>query len=340
MVGRKAKEYEELHADISIESESGMIHVLEHVQMTCPVCGSKNVRSNGTRKLKNTRVPSIICKNPACPSNARKTPRQFSPHKSGSIQVLVNDELVKMLGALYLQGAKAKTVAAEHEVSETFISFLRDDLDQVIEQGIIKDELVTVPTGDNAASIDEDFLTIGGDTVYIIIVRGYKSRKVLGLNVTMARAAADLRKAFYEAESNAGKKFSVITCDAWGATRQMVHDLMRPITLIIHKHKKPYDKAVIERIEYTGTDRVITQIGIETNIFERRAKREYKHATIVQSTVLPPPRRKGRPKGSKNKVPYGAKKNNRQRNEDPTGSLMYLRAELKPTFVSSLSKGD
>jgi len=174
--------------------------------------------------------------------------------------------------------------------------------------------------------------------IYVIIVRGYKSRKVLGLNVSLTRTEADIRKAFDEAGSNTQEEISVITCDAWGATRKMAHDLMRPITLIIHKHKKPYDKAVIERIEYDGSDRVITQVGIETDIFERRAKREYKHATIVQSTVIPLPRRKGRPKGSKNRSPYGAKKNNRPRSGDLTGSLKYSRAELKPTFVSSLSK--
>jgi hypothetical protein len=120
----------------------------------------------------------------------------------------------------------------------------------------------------------------------------------------------------------------------------MAHDLMRPITLIIHKHKKPYDKAVIERIEYDGSDRVITQVGIETDVFERRAKREYKHATIIESTVAAPQGRTGRPKGSKNKLKNVAKKNNRPRDEDPGQSSTFSRSALKPTFVSSLDKSD
>nr|MDO8117943.1 hypothetical protein [Candidatus Sigynarchaeota archaeon] len=101
-----------------------------------------------------------------------------------------------------------------------------------------------------------------------------------------------------------------------------------------------YDKAVIERVEYQGTDRIITKVGIQTDIFASRAKREYVHQTTVESTVAPPPRRLGRPKGSKNKGRYGAKKNNQQKNEGQKGFSTYSRLELKPTFVSSLVKND
>ncbi|MEX2719296.1 MAG: hypothetical protein Q6370_023600 [Candidatus Sigynarchaeota archaeon] len=340
MAGRKAKVYEELRADISIESGSGMSYVLKGVQMICPSCSSKNVRSNGTRPLKNTRIPAIICKNPDCHAGPKNTPRQFSPHKSKAIQDMLSEHLNQMLRQVYLEGAKAKTVAAAYGVSETFVSFLRDDLDAVIEQGIVKDELVDVKTDDDAASIDEDFFKIGSEAVYVIIVRGYKSRKVLGLNVSLTRTESDIRKAFDEAQANSQNQLNIITCDAWGATRKMAHELMRPVTLIIHKHKKPYDKAVIERVEYQGTDRIITKVGIQTDIFTRRAKREYMHQTTVESTVASPPGHLGRPKGSKNKGKYGAKKNNRQKNGDQKDSSTYSRLELKPTFVSSLVKND
>nr|MDO8117214.1 hypothetical protein [Candidatus Sigynarchaeota archaeon] len=167
-----------------------------------------------------------------------------------------------------------------------------------------------------------------------------KSRKVLGLYVSLTRTEADIRKAFDEAQVNSMKVINAITCDAWGATRKMAHGLMRPITLIIHKHKKPYDKAVIERIEYQGTDRIITKVGIKTDIFVSRAKREYMHQTTVESTLAPPPRPRGRPKGSKNKGKYGAKKNNRQKGEDEKDFSTYSRQELKPTFMSSPVKND
>jgi hypothetical protein len=340
MVGRKAKIYEELQADISIETASGMIFVLKGVQMICPSCDSRNVRSNGTRPLKNTRVPAIICRNPDCHAGPKNTPRQFSPHTSKAIQDLMLDQLGSMLRQIYLEGAKAKTVATEHGVSDTFVSFLRDDLDAVIERGVIQDQLVDSKTDDDAISIDEDFFKIGGEAVYVIIARGYKSRKVLGLNVSLTRTEADIKKTFDEAQANSTKQINTITCDAWGATRKMGHELMRPVTLIVHKHKKPYDKAVIERVEYQGTDRVITKVGINTDVFEKRGKREYMHQTRVESTVAPPPRPRGRPKGSKNKAKTGLKKNNRQKSLAPKASSTYSRQELKPTFVSSLVKSD
>ncbi|MHA1793468.1 MAG: hypothetical protein ACTSVI_12530 [Promethearchaeota archaeon] len=311
MVGRKKIENQELECDITFIARSGITYVLKQVKMTCPDCGSQNVRPFGTRKLKNTRVYGIICKNPECKRKGRKTPRQFSPHTSGTIRVLVNGKIESMVREMYLEGAKAKSVASSYGVSNTFISFLRDEIDTAIENGFVQDELVEEPTGDVAVGIDETFFKIGKKKIYVIITRGYKTRKVLGIHVSTTRTESDIRASFDEAQRNTLQRINIITADAWGATRKMARNLMYPITIIVHKHKKPHDKAVIERIEYEGTDRIITQIGIKTDVFEKRGKREYKHRKIVESTVKPPAKPFGRPKGSKNKPRKSQKKNNR-----------------------------
>nr|MDO8119046.1 hypothetical protein [Candidatus Sigynarchaeota archaeon] len=82
----------------------------------------------------------------------------------------------------------------------------------------------------------------------------------------------------------------------------MARHLGYPITLIAHPHKKPYDKAIIERIEYDGDVQIITQIGVKVNIFTKRKKREF-HVRQTKKSMNPPAKRpRGRSKCSKNKI--------------------------------------
>lgn len=308
MVGRKKIECQEIFADFTITSKYGATYEWKNVQLTCPDCKSTNLRTAGTRKRKDTRVQGIICANDDCRKNGRKNGRQFTPYTSGAVDSLVDQDLEEMISMLYLQGAKGKTVAKQYGVSSTFISFLRDEVDEAIERGLIRDSLVDEPTDDTAVSIDEMFFKIGGKTVYVIIVRGYKSRKVLGLHVSNSRKEPDIRKAFDEAQQNTIEQVGIISMDAWGATRKMAYNLLYPVTLIVHKHKKPYDKAVIERVEYDGRNRIIIQIGVKTDIFTKQKKREFRHRHVTKCLIGTKKRPLGRPKGSKNKPKTGKKK--------------------------------
>ena len=310
MVGRKKKEYEEVHVDFCIHSEFGLTFILAGVVLFCAFCKSTNLRSAGTRPRKGTRVPAIRCANPGCLNKNGKQGPQFSPHTSGNIRQLVQEDLQNMVERLYVKGVPGSTVADEYGVSPAFVSFLRDEIDKAIERGVIRDKLVVQPTDDVAVGIDETFFKIESVSIYVIIVRGYTSRKVLGINVSESRKQADIKVAFDEAQQNTRDKITTITCDAWGATIKMAHELCYPLTLIIHPHKRPYDKAVIERVTYTQKTRVITQVGVKTNIFTKRAKREYKYMETTEPLFPPPKRPRGRPKGSKIKQ----KKNTRQQN--------------------------
>nr|MDO8088334.1 hypothetical protein [Candidatus Sigynarchaeum springense] len=210
-------------------------------------------------------------------------------------------EIEEMIDALYRHGAKAKTIAAQHGVSEAFVSLLRSAVDETIARGMKRDKLVRRKTKDKAISIDETFFKIDGETVYVIIVRGYNPSKVLGINVSTSRAEADMRKAFNDAQACSSKRIEVITSDAHEAARAIARHLGYPLTLIVHPHKKPYDKAIIERIEYEGGVRIETLVGVSTDIFKKQKKRQY-HVKQVTKPVNPPaPKPRGRPKGSKNK---------------------------------------
>ncbi len=110
-----------------------------------------------------------------------------------------------------------------------------------------------------------------------------------------------MRTVFDEAEHNNGQKFAIMTIDAWGGSQKMAKNLDRPI-IVIHKHKKPYDRAVIWSIEYKGTTRVIHKIGVKTDFFRSRKTREFRYLRHEEPRSPPDPvsKKRGRPKGVKN----------------------------------------
>ena len=306
MAKRKHVKHDEIRVSISIKTAFGMALLLTNLLICCPDCFSTDISLNGTRPRDHGRVQAYLCNDTTCRTKrGKKTGRQFTVLTSGEVAKLVEREIATMIDALYRRGAKAKTVAAMHGVSDAFVSLLRSAVDKTIARGVKRDKLVSQKTKDHAVSIDETFFKIDGETIYVIIVRGYKSSKVLGVNVSTARAEADMRKAFDEARGNSSKRIEVITSDAHEATRAMARHLGYPVTLIVHPHKKPYDKAIIERTEYDGDVQIQTLIGVSTDIFKKQKKREFHFKQVTRPVNPPAPKPRGRPKGSKNK----AKKN-------------------------------
>jgi len=80
----------------------------------------------------------------------------------------------------------------------------------------------------------------------------------------------------------------------------MIKRLKRPFTLVIHKHKKPYDKAVIWDILYEGNQRIIHKFGVKTDFFRHRKKREYRYLMVQESSAPKILKKRGRKKGVKN----------------------------------------
>ena len=302
MVKRKHVKRPEFRASIVFKTEFGAFLLLSSLLICCPDCFSTDVVRNGSRPREDGPVAAFLCKNETCRlKRGKKTGRQFTVLTSGEITKFVEREIGEMIDALYRRGAKAKTIAAQHGVSDAFVSLLRSAVDATIARGKRRDKLVSRKTKDHAVSIDETFFKIDGETIYAIIVRGYNSSKVLGINVSSSRAEADMRKAFDEAQANSSKRIETITADAHEATRAMARHLGYPITLIVHPHKKPYDKAIIERIEYDGDVQIHTLIGVSTDIFKKQKKRQYHYKQVTRPVNPPAPKPRGRPKGSKNK---------------------------------------
>ena len=186
-------------------------------------------------------------------------------------------------------------------MSDSFISLLKREVDLAIERGYQNDCLIDYPTEDDAIAFDETFFKIEGHSVYVLIARGYLSKKVIGLRVSFSRKEHDIREVFEEAQTNSSKTITTASIDAWGPSIKFFTELGRPFTLIIHRHKKPYDKAVIRQIDYDGINRVITETGVKTDIFIKSGKREVKYDRVVQPLALPQKRSLGRPIGSKKK---------------------------------------
>nr|MDO8117893.1 hypothetical protein [Candidatus Sigynarchaeota archaeon] len=308
MIKQAIKENGMFHASITFKAELGTVLLVLNLLLCCPDCFSTDISRNGTRQREHGRVEAFICNDHECLiKRGKKTGRQFTVLTSGEIRKLVDREIATMIDALYRRGAKAKTIAAQHGVSDAFVSLLRTSVDATIARGMKRDKLVSCKTKDHAVSIDETFFKIDGKTVYVIIVRGYKTSKVLGINVSSSRAEPDMRKAFDEAQANSSKRIVIITADAHEATRAMARHLGYPLTLIVHPHKKPYDKAIIERIDYDGDVRIQTLIGVSTDIFKKQKKRQFMFKQVSRPVNPPAPKPRGRPKGSKNKGKGGSK---------------------------------
>lgn len=275
------------------------------IKIMCPDCKSWEVGTNGTKMSGNKRVESFICKNPECLKERlkkkRKKARQFIVTTSYKYRKLINSKLKELYYDLLKDGAKNTTIAKKYGVSPSQISALRTEIETAIENHRTLDSLVDIPQPDRAIAIDETFLRIEGKPIYIIIATGYASHKTLGIKVSPTRKEKDMREIFDEAEKNTKYPISIVTSDAWGSTIAMVKNLGREIIHVIHKHKKPFDKAVIKLHEYTDTERITTDIGVKTDFTKKRAKREGYRMTTRSPLIPPPSKNQGRPKGSKNK---------------------------------------
>ncbi|MCF2141217.1 MAG: DDE-type integrase/transposase/recombinase [Candidatus Lokiarchaeota archaeon] len=153
---------------------------------------------------------------------------------------------------LFHAHGKLVDIARNHQISPSLLSYLYTKFQQAIIKQVGLQNLVNKKQKDHAIAIDETFLKINGKTYYIIMATGYASHKILGLKVSQTRKMEDMLEVFNEAEKNTSKPITIITADAWNGTQALAKYLDRPITISIHKHKKPYEKIVVKRYEYDG----------------------------------------------------------------------------------------
>ncbi|MBD3352672.1 MAG: DDE-type integrase/transposase/recombinase [Candidatus Lokiarchaeota archaeon] len=301
MAGRHKKAIKPIYRRLCAETENGKVLINESFPIRCPYCGSSIVRTHGTQARKNTRVEGFKCADHGCEFlKDHNEGKQFTITSSFSFVNGMKHTLQRII-ELFAQSTRSKReIAKDFGVTPALITFLYHKYIEALENLHNLDVLVVEPQEDTAISIDETFIKIDGKNFYIIIATGYATRRVLALRVSESRKEEDLRALFDEADLNTKHPISIVTADAWNGTRAMIKNLNRPITFVIHKHKKPYDKAVIWKIEYYNTIRKITEIGIKTDFFKRRGKREFNYTSRKQNTISKPKRKRGRPKGVKN----------------------------------------
>jgi transcriptional regulator len=246
-------------------------------------------------------VETFICRNKNCKSlEYTRFGKQFTLNTSNNLLKLIHSILNDVLTDMMQKNASKVFIAEKYGISPATLSYISKKMEESMQKSEEMVNLVKELQEDIAIAIDETFLKINNTTVYIILATGYSSRKVIGALVCEHRSETEMRQVFDEADRNTTRPIEVVTCDAWGATRSMVKNLNRPMTLIIHKHKTPYDRAVIQRFEYKDDIREITELGIKTDFFKKRGKREYFQRTLTESTLQKPKGKRGRPKGMKN----------------------------------------
>ncbi len=315
MVGRPFKQLVELWRPLFAVTRNGHQTPLFTIKMRCSDCYIWMVSTNGTRKSGEGRIELFICRNPECLKERQekgfKKEKQFVVSTSHEFKELLYVKLKALYEDLLKDGAKNATIAKKYSVSPSQISALKTEIETAIEKHRTLDSLVEMPQPDRAIAIDETFLRIEGKKVYIIIATGYASRKVLGIKVFFSRNEKDMREVFDEAERNTMYRIATVTSDAWDATISMVKQLGRDITHIIHKHEKPYNKAVIKHYNYTHAERITTEIGVKTDVPKTHAKRQGFYTQTRTPLNPPPSKKRGRPKGSKNKRNVRAPKKKR-----------------------------
>ncbi len=302
MTGRYKKVYEPIWRSIEAQNGRGVHFCLGKIQVLCPACGSPLVGGYGTHKRKTKRVETFQCKNPNCAHLKKfKTLKQFVLTTSYKFQELIGIKLKEFYEDLMVKSAKQKTLAKKYGISESQVSALRIKLELAIHRINSLDSLVLTPQPDRAIAIDETFLKIKGMCIYIIIATGYTSRKVLGIKVSKTRTEDDIRKVFDEANQNTEHPINTVSSDALNSTQAMTKNLGREITHVIHPHKKPFKKAIIKNYRYEGNERVTGIVGIESDFFKKRGKRQFKYMEMREDLTSKPQRKRGRPLGSKTK---------------------------------------
>ena len=266
------------------------------------MCGSPKVGPYGTHGRENTRVETFQCKARKCPHlKNHKTGKQFVLTTSYQFKELIFGKLKALYEDLLKDGAKNKTIAKKYGISESQVSALRTEIESAIDKLNGLNTLVLIPQPDTAVAIDETFLKIEGTSIYIIIATGYTSHKTLGIKVSKSRSEEDIREVLNEAEMNTEHNISTISSDALNATQAMAKNLNREITHVIHPHKKPFKKAIIRHYTYENNERITTTIGVKSNFFKKRGKRQFRYMEARTDLTLKKKKKLGRPKGSKAK---------------------------------------
>ncbi len=221
---------------------------------------------------------------------------------------ILQEYLNEIQQKLFTSRGKLSHIAHNYSITPSLISYIYSKFQEIVinQQGLRN--LVTEKQIDHAIAIDETFLKINGATYYIIMATGYTTHKILGIKVSKSWTMEDILDVFQEADKNTESPISIITTDAWGGTRALAKYLDRPITIIIHKHKTPYEKVVIKRYEYDSDVRHISIIGIKSDFCKKRKTREFHYIETHEKRYPPPLKKRGRTKGVKNgqgtKKPY------------------------------------
>ncbi len=301
MCGRPKTEYTPIYRPIYLEIKNGVDIELMKIPILCPICHSALVGKYGYQPSTSGLVEKFQCKNSACSFRvSHRSGKQFNFRTSACFRDALQTQLSQILKPLILGDLSKKALGVQFHRSPALMTYLRQKVEKALKKMDVLDQLVLETTLDTAVAMDETFLKIAGIPYYLILATGYRTRKILGLSISKTRDESALRQVFDEADQNTIFPIECLSVDAWGASQALAKHLNRPITLIIHKHKRPYDKAVIWDIQYDGDQRIIHKIGVKTDFFRKRKKREY-HYLVEQENIAPKVlKRRGRPKGVKN----------------------------------------
>ncbi len=238
MPGRPKTKYSPINRTLYATLKDHTTMPLADIPVLCPICESPIVGPYGSQPDADGGDPKYQCKNDDCPFRKEHgIGHKFNVRTSARFLQALAAHLQQILIPLVNGAMPQLALASQIHRSPALVTYIRHKVEARLQELDQLQKLVISPTLEKAVSLDEFFLTIEGQPVYVVTATGYRKRKVLGVSVSLNRDEQVMRAVYDEAEKNNGEKFAIVTIDAWDASQKMAKKLNRPVFDVIHKHK-------------------------------------------------------------------------------------------------------
>lgn len=298
-------------AVVQLEIGNGSNSAVAALPCLCPACTSTDIKYNGHDTSVKGNPHYLKCN--ACGMT-------FYVHTSYYVEHF-GEELKKYLGTC-LQGGHLNTQRLKIALNapESTASNVMARIISLINTSPRAETFWNEPVKGRILFFDETHITIGKKDWFLIVILDEGGR-VLHFDITEHRSAEIIYNMIKIVEPRMVDLFTHLISDAYPAYTRVAKMLGRDIVHVQHIHKPPYGRIIIDRIHHE-TDKTITLTYATTNeIFVKS------NAFIVQESMREErktTRKRGRPKGSKNKRKVGMEKKDYEESEAMTSATRHF----------------
>ncbi len=185
MAGRPKTLYPPLFRTLHATMKDGTTIPLADIPVLCPICESPLVGPYGNQPDEDGGEPKYQCKNDDCPFRKEHgSGHQFNVRTSARFRQALAAHFQQVLVPLVNGSMPLRALAGQIHRSPALVTYIRHKVEARLQELGQLQKLVLSPTLEDAVSLDEFFLTVEGQAVYVATATGYSQRKVLGVKVS------------------------------------------------------------------------------------------------------------------------------------------------------------